>query len=71
VALEELFVGVKLAVLAGVVERDVAVGAFFALVHFATVEGLGVDVNADGALVELRKIQDLMDRLERIDVNWM
>jgi hypothetical protein len=71
VALEELFVGVKLAVFAGVVERDVAVGAFFALVDFATVEGFGIDVNAHSPLVELRKIQNLMDGLERIDVHRM
>jgi hypothetical protein len=50
--LQKLFVGVELAVFAGVVERDVAVGAFFFGVDFATVEGLGIDVNADGALIE-------------------
>ncbi len=42
----------ELAVFAGVVEGDVAVGAFFALVNFATVERLGIDVDADGALLE-------------------
>ena len=62
-ALQKLFVGMELAVFAGVVERDVAVGAFFALVNFATVKRLGVDVNADGALLEFRKIQDLMNGL--------
>lgn len=51
-ALQKLFVGVELAVFAGVVERDVAVGAFFALIDFATVEGFGIDVDADGALLE-------------------
>jgi hypothetical protein len=50
--LQKLFVGVELAVFAGVVERDVAVRAFFARVDFAAVEGLGIDVDADGALIE-------------------
>jgi hypothetical protein len=38
------------------VERDVAVSAFFELVDFAGVEGLGVDVNADGALIVFSEI---------------
>ena len=59
--LQKLFVRVELAVLAGVVEGDVAVGAFFLGVDFAGVEGLGIDVNADGALSEFRKIQNLVD----------
>ena len=61
----------ELAVFAGVVERDVAIGAFFALIDFATVERLGIDVDADGALIEFRKIQDLMNRFEGIDMNGM
>lgn len=32
-------------------EWDVAVGTFFELVDFAGVEGFGVDVDADGALI--------------------
>lgn len=59
----------KFAVLAGVVEGDVAVGAFFLRVDFATVEGLGVDVNADGALIKFRQVQDLVNGFERIDVD--
>jgi hypothetical protein len=51
--LEELFVGVEFAVFAGVVKGYVAVRAAFALIDFATVEGLGIDVDADGALIEL------------------
>jgi hypothetical protein len=69
--LQELFIGVELAVFAGVVERDVAVGAFFALVDFATVKRLGVDVDADGALIEFRQVQNLMNGFEGIDVNGM
>jgi hypothetical protein len=60
---------VELAIFAGVVERDVAVGAAFPLIDFATVEWLGVDVDAYGALLEFRQVQDLMDGLERIDVD--
>ena len=51
--LQQLFVGMELAVFAGVVQGNVAVGALFARVDFATVEGLGIDVDADGALIEL------------------
>jgi len=52
--LQKFFVGVELAVFAGVVERDVAVSAAFALIDFATVKGLGIDVDAYGALIEFR-----------------
>jgi hypothetical protein len=38
--LEEFFVGMELAVFTGVVERDVGIGAFIAVVDFAHVEGL-------------------------------
>jgi hypothetical protein len=61
--LQELFVGVELAVFAGVVEGDVAVSAAFALIDFAAVEGLGIDVDADGALIEFGQVQNLMDGL--------
>ena len=44
----------ELAVFAGVVERDVAVGALFFRVDFAGVERFGIDVDADGALIEFR-----------------
>jgi hypothetical protein len=60
---------VELAVFAGVVKGDVAVGAAFALVDFAGVERLGIDVDADGAPIKFRQIQDLVDRLERVDVD--
>ncbi len=53
----------KLAEFAGVVEGDVAVGAAFALINFAAVEGLGIDVDAHGALIEFGQVQNLMDRL--------
>jgi len=52
--LEELLVGAELAVFTCVVERDVAVCAALALIDFATVERLGVDVDAYGALIEFR-----------------
>jgi hypothetical protein len=55
-ALQEFFVGMELAVFAGVMERDVGVGAFIAVIDFAHVEGLGVNVNADGALIVFGKI---------------
>ncbi len=58
----------ELAVFAGVVERNVGVGAFIAVIDLAHVERLGVDVDADGALIVFGKIQDLVDGFERIDV---
>jgi hypothetical protein len=69
--LKKLFVGVELAVFAGVVQGDVAVSAAFALIDFATVEGLRIDVNADGALIKFGQVQNLMDRFEGINVNRM
>jgi len=34
--------------------------------NLATVEGLRVNVNADGALIEFRRIDDFVDGLDRI-----
>jgi len=65
---EQFFVGVELAVFGGVVERDVAVSAFFELIDFAGVKGLGIDVNADGALIVFGEIENLVDGFQRIDV---
>src|SRR5467141_3186733 len=70
-ALQEFFGGIQLAVFAGVVERDVAVGAFLAKVDFASVKRFRVNVDADGALAEFGEIQDLMDGLEGVDIGGM
>src|SRR6266852_8157983 len=70
-ALQEVCGGVKFAVFAGVVEGDVAIGAFLAKIDLASVELPGVDVDADGALVEFGEIQNLMDGLERVDIGRM
>src|SRR4029077_8452879 len=70
-ALEELFGGVQFSVFAGVVEGDIAVGTFLAKVDLTSVEGLRINVDADGALVEFGEIQNLMDGLERVDVGRM
>jgi len=51
------------------VERNVAVGTLFELVDFAGVEGLGVDVDADGAFIVFGEVKDLVDGFERIDVD--
>ena len=59
----------ELAVFGSVVERDVAVGALFELIDFAGVERLGINVNADGALIVFGEIENLMDRFEGIDVD--
>ena len=67
--LEKFFVSIEAAVFAGVVERDVAVSSLFELIDFAGVEGLGVDVNADGALIISGEIENLVDGFERIYVN--
>jgi len=60
---------VETAVFAGVVERNVTIGSLFELVDFAGVERLGIDVDADGALIVFGEIEDLVDRFEWIDVN--
>jgi hypothetical protein len=70
-ALEKLFAGMQFAVLAGVVERNVSVSSFVAVVDFAHIERLGIDVNADSALIEFGKIQNLVNWFERIDVSGM
>jgi hypothetical protein len=51
----------------GVVEGDVAAGALLSGVDLTGVKGPGVDVEADGALVPLARIEDGVDRLARID----
>jgi len=61
--LQKFLVGVELAVFAGVVKGDVAVSAAFALIDFAAVKGLGIDVDAYGALIEFGQVQNLMDGL--------
>ena len=66
---EKFFVGVELAVFGSVVEGDVAVGALFELIDFAGVERLGIDVDADGALIVFGKIENLMDGFEGIYVD--
>src|SRR5271169_6147356 len=65
---EQFFVGVELPELAGVVQRNVGVGALFALVDLANIERFGIDVDTDGALFELRTIQYLVHRFERIHI---
>lgn len=69
VALQQFFVGMEFAVLAGVVQRDVSVSSFFALVDFATVERFRVHVNAYRALLKFRQIQNLVHGFERIHVH--
>ena len=61
----------QLTVFAGVVERNVGVGAFVVVIDFAHVERFGVNVDADSALVVFGKIQNLVHRFERIDVSRM
>ena len=59
----------ELAVFGSVVEGNVAVGALFELIDFAGIERLGVDVDADGALIVFGEIENLMDGFEGIDVD--
>jgi hypothetical protein len=69
--LEELFVRIELAVFAGEEKRNVSISVFIEIVHFTSVEGLGIDVNADGALVEFGEVHDFVDGLHGIDVGGM
>ena len=50
--LQQLLGGVEFSVLAGVVQRDIRVGALLALVNFASVERFRIHVNAYRALVK-------------------
>ncbi len=59
----------ELAEFGSVVEGNVAVGALFELVDFAGVERLGVNVDADGALIVFGEVENLMDGFEGIDVD--
>jgi len=49
------------------VELDFAARALLGGVDDAGVEGTGIDVHADGALVEFARIEYAMDRRERVD----
>jgi hypothetical protein len=70
-ALQKLLGGIEFAVFAGVVERDVGVGALLAEIDLARIEGLGINVDADGTLVEFEEIENLVDGLEGIDIGGM
>ena len=61
--LKEFLVRIEFAVFAGVVQGDVRISSAVERIDFATLIGIRVDVNAGGALVEFREIEDLMDRL--------
>jgi hypothetical protein len=69
--LQELLGRIEAAVFAGVVERDVGIRALFAEINLARIERLGIDVDADGALVEFGEIENLVDGFERIDIGRM
>jgi hypothetical protein len=69
--LQKFFGGIELAVFAGVVEGNVGICALFAEIDLARIEGLGIDVDADGALAEFGEIENLVNRLEGIDIGGM
>ena len=69
--LQELFGRIEFSVFAGEEERHVGVSGLVEIIDFATVEGLGIDVNAHGALVEFRDVDNLVNGLHRIDVGGM
>jgi hypothetical protein len=61
--LKELLVRIEFAVFAGVVQGHVGICSFIERIDFAVRIGMGVDMNAGGALIELRKIENLMNGL--------
>src|SRR5258707_13250668 len=69
--LQKFFGGIQFAVFAGVEKWDVGVRALVAEIDFAIVEGLGINVDADGAPVEFRQVHDFMDRLDGIHIGGM
>ena len=48
-------------------QADFAAGALLGGVDNAGVEGAGVDVEADGALVEVARVEDAVNGGERVD----
>src|SRR5258706_6743944 len=69
--LQDFFGGIELAVFARVEERHVGVRALVAQIDFATVKGLRVNVNADGALIEFGKIDHFVNGLDGIHIRRM
>jgi len=53
------------------VERDIGIGALLAEIDLARIERLGINVDADGTLVEFREIENLVDGFERINIGGM
>jgi hypothetical protein len=70
-ALQKLLGGIEFAVFAGVVERDVGVGALLAEIDLARIKRLGINVDADGTLTEFEEIENLVDGREGIDIGGM
>jgi len=66
--LEEFLVGIQAAVFARVVERNIGVRAPLAQINLARIERLGINVNANGALVKFGQVFDLVDGLDGIHV---
>src|SRR6266446_1659491 len=64
--LQQFLRRVQLPVLAGVMQRHVRVRALLALVNLAGIKRLRVHMDADRPLIELRQIQHLVHRLQRI-----
>ena len=54
-------------VLGSVVQFDFAAGALLCGIDDAGIEGPGINVNTDGALVEFSRIENAMDRRQRVD----
>jgi hypothetical protein len=52
-------------------EGDFSAGALLGRVDDAGVEGAGVDVHANSALVEFARVEDAMNRFEGIDGTWL
>src|SRR5262249_24299783 len=69
--LKKLFLGAELAVLAGVVQRGIEIGAPILQINFAAGEGSRVHVNAHCAAVELRQIDYLVHGLDGIHCGGM
>jgi hypothetical protein len=69
--LQEFLVGVQTAILAGVVKRYVSVRSFVPIIDFAHVKRLGINVDADGALIVFGQIQNLVDGFEGVHVGGM
>jgi hypothetical protein len=61
----------RFSVFGSVVQPDFAAGSLLGGVDDAGIEGTGVNMQADGTLIKFTRIEDPVDRLERVNGTGM